>query len=637
MSLIVAQNVSKSWSDADVLKNVSVTLSPHERAGLVGPNGQGKTTFLRILAGLEPATEGSVQKSAGLRTGYLPQDPPALEGSTLHGAMLEVFADLVRIEAEMHELAPKLGSGDKKLLAHYGELQHQLEARDGYTYTNRVEQVLTGLHFPRDHWDRPLSQLSGGQRTRAYLGKLLLEEPDVLLLDEPTNHLDIEATEWLEGWLAAFPGAAVVVSHDRWFLDTATDRTWEVSYAHLESYRGAYSHYAVQREERFADRLRRWEAQREYIEQTLEFIRRFGAGQRSQEAQGRKTRLERFMRDEAIPRPMEHPRINVRLMAGSRTGDFVWRAKDLKVGYAPAKPLLTIPELEVQRGQRVAIVGANGSGKTTLLRTILGELSSLGGVLRPGANVRLGYLSQTHSELSEEMTALECLRQIEPSLQEEKARSLLGALLLSGDDAFKKVSELSGGQRSRLTLARLVLQKANVLVMDEPTNHLDIASQEALQQVLSEYDGTVIFVSHDRYLIRALATHIWAVTGGTVTPMSGDWEKYVRWRDGQTGAVVARGGVAQAAKAKETRKENHKDRRKKTNESLASQRRLAAVEKEIHKLEAELKGLQDRIGQAGEAGDVDRVTKLGLEYEQADGRLRELFAEWEKLGAEVEE
>jgi ATP-binding cassette, subfamily F, member 3 len=324
-------------------------------------------------------------------------------------------------------------------------------------------------------------------------------------------------------------------------------------------------------------------------------------------------------------------------MAGSRTGDFVWRAKDLKVGYDAARPLLSIPELEVQRGQRVAIVGTNGSGKTTLLRTILDELPALGGAIRPGANVRLGYLSQTHSELSEEATALECLRQIEPSLQEEKARSLLGALLLSGDDAFKKVSELSGGQRSRLTLARLVLQKANVLVMDEPTNHLDIASQEVLQEVLSEYDGTVIFVSHDRYLIRALATHIWAVRGGTVTPMSGDWEKYVAWRDGHAGGGGARGGAAQAAKAKETRKEKHKDRRKKTNESLATQRRLSAVETEIHKLEVDLKGLGDRIGQAGEAGDVDRVTQLGLEYEQADARLRELFAEWEKLGAAVEE
>jgi len=646
MSLIVAEHVTKSWSDRDVLQNVSVSLAPQERVGLVGPNGQGKTTLLKILAGLELATEGTIQRAVGLRIGYLPQDPPALEGSTLRGALLEVFADLRRIEAEMNELAAQLGD-DPGLVDRYGQLQHEFETRGGYSYARRVEQVLSGLHFPRDHWDRPLTQLSGGQRTRAYLGKLLLEEPDVLFLDEPTNHLDMEATEWLEGWLADFPGSAVVVSHDRYFLDRTTGRTWEVAFAHLESYRGNYSHYVTQRAERYLERLRRWEAQRVYIEETQDFIRRFGAGQRSQEAQGRKTRLERFLRTEAIARPQEQPRIAVRLKSGSRAGDFVYRAEDLQVGYAAGAAILNIPKLEIQRGDRVAVVGPNGCGKTTLVRTLLGELAPLGGKLRPGANVRMGHLSQTHSELPEDATAFECLRLVESSLPEERARSLLGSLLLSGDDAFKTVRQLSGGQRSRLSIARLILQNANVLVLDEPTNHLDIPSQEELQEVLGDFDGTVIFVSHDRYLIRALATRIWAVGGGTVVPMSGDWEKYVQWR----GGAGTQGGGAMplpvrgerhaneptaSAKDREARKEDYKDRRRRTNEALARKRRLEEVEKLIHKLEADLKDLQTKIGEAGEAGDVESVTKLGLEYEESDARLRELFAEWEKLSLAME-
>ena len=636
MSLIIVQNVSKSWSEKDVLTNVSVTLSPKERAGLVGPNGQGKTTLLRIICGLEEPTDGTVQRRTGLRIGYLPQDPPALTGSSLRGAMLSVFNDLRRIETEMHGLAGKI-AGDEKLLERYGRLQHELESRGGYSYALRVEQVLSGLRFDPDLWDRPLDQLSGGQRTRAYLGRLLLEEPEVLLLDEPTNHLDLEATEWLEEWLAGFVGSAIVVSHDRYFLDRVTDRTWEISFAHLESYRGNYSHYAVQREERFLERTRRWEAQQVYIRETEEFIRRFGAGQRSQEAQGRKTRLERFLRTEALARPQRHPRINVRLNVGQRAGDFVLRAGDLQVGYEMGRPILTIPKLEVLRGDRVAIVGVNGCGKTTLVRTILGELAPLGGALRVGANVRLGYLSQTHAELPEGATALECLRLIEPTLPEEKARRLLGGLLLSGDDAFKKVSELSGGQRSRLALARLVLQGANVLLLDEPTNHLDIPSQESLQETLGEFDGTILFVSHDRYLIRALASRIWAAADGTVTPLSGDWEKYVLWRDRDLAGAGPKARPGPAAKAREASKEDHKDRRRQTNEALSMRRRLAQAESQIHKLELKLKELMDGIGQAGEAGDMERVTALGLEYEEADARLRKLFAEWEKLSVVLEE
>ncbi|MFB3893660.1 MAG: ABC-F family ATP-binding cassette domain-containing protein [Phycisphaerae bacterium] len=650
MSLIVGENITKNWTEKDVLKNVSFTLGPNQRIGLVGPNGEGKTTLLRIIVGLEAPTEGKVSRKTGLRIGYLPQDtsgPLQEDALTLRAAMLEVFADLHRMERELHELGERMArdSGDAKAVARYGELQHAFEDRGGYAYSHKIDTVLTGLGFERDLWERPLAQLSGGQRTRGYLARLLLEEPDVLLLDEPTNHLDLQAIEWLEKWLADFRGAFIVVSHDRYFLDRVTDWTWEVSYAALESYRGGYSQYHVKRQERFKERLKQWEAQQQYIRETEDFIRRFLAGQRSKEAQGRRTRLERFMKTEAMPRPREHPRISVRLHADQRSGDFVLRLSDLVVGYEAARPLLNVERLDIQRGQRVAIVGPNGCGKTTLLKTIMGTVKPvapprvLGGgtPVRWGVNVTLGYLSQTHAELSPSMTAVDAVRQIDPSFSEERARNLLGGLLLSGEEVFKRIDELSGGQRSRVVLARLVLQRANVLILDEPTNHLDILSQEALQDVLADFEGTIIFVTHDRYLIKALATDIWAVADGGIVPMKGDWDQYIRWRDERLGLPPAETAQAAAARAKQERKEDFKERRRRTNEVLRMQRRLAEVERTIHGLEAEMKTLNADISRAGEAGDLARVTKLGERFAAADNELRELFAEWEKLTAKLED
>ncbi len=642
MSLVVGEGISKSWSEKDVLKNVAFTLAPGERVGLVGPNGQGKTTLIRIIAGLEQATTGTFQRKGDLRIGYLPQDPPAMEGATLRSAMLDVFGNLHRIEQELHDLAGQMAVAGQtpeeheKILARYGQLQHEFEDGGGYTYSHRIDAVLCGLEFDRAQWDRPLAELSGGQRTRAYLARLLLEAPDVLLLDEPTNHLDLAAVEWLEQWVRDFPGAMIVVSHDRYFLDRVTEATWEVSFATLECYKGNYSRYLAQRDERYKERMRRWEAQREFIETTEEFIRRFLAGQRSKEAQGRRTRLARFIRDEAIPKPREHERISVRLKTTERTGDFVLYLTGLKAGYPPLPPLVSVENLSIQRGQRVAIVGPNGCGKTTLLRTMLGQLPPMGGKVRLGSNVRLGYLSQTHSELDEEITALDAVRRIEPTMSEERGRNLLGSLLLSGDDAFKKIKELSGGQRSRVVLARLMLQKANVLVMDEPTNHLDVASQEVLQDVLGDFDGTVIFVSHDRYLIQALATHVWAVWEGAVVPLTGSWGQYVKWRDEKTGAAEAAAAEAQADKAKVQRKEDYRQRRQKTNEVQRLTRRLAQAEKEIHDLEARMKQINQELTAASDAGDVDKITALGLEYTQTDDRLRKMFAEWEEVSTGLE-
>ncbi len=648
MSLIVAEGITKRWTDRDVLKNVCLSLSPQERVGLVGANGEGKTTLVRILAGLEEASDGTLSRRVGLRIGYLPQDPPQLIGSTLHQAMLDVFADLHAMQREMAELSHKMAepaNGDAqaaaehaRIIERFGQLQHQFEDRGGYSYTNRIEQVLSGLNFSREIWDRPLAELSGGQRTRAYLAKLLLQDSEVLLLDEPTNHLDLATVEWLEKWLGDYQGAVVVISHDRYFLDRVTNRTWEISFASLEIYKASYSGYLAQRQERFKERMRRWEAQQEYIAETEEFIRRFLAGQRSKEAQGRRTRLERFKKTEAIERPREHSRIHVRLHVTERTGDVVASLSDLQAGYEAGKPLVSIEAMDIFRGQRVAIVGPNGCGKTTLLRTMLGQLPALAGKVRLGSNVAIGYLSQTHSELSSTMTCLEAVQQVDRSITQERARNLLGSLLISEFDAFKKICELSGGQRSRVVLARLMLQRPNVLVLDEPTNHLDIQSQEVLQDVLSEYEGTILFVSHDRYLIQALASDIWALHDGQIKVLKGDWETYLRWREEQMGLPEPASVMQKkAAQAKQDRKEDFQERRRRNNEMQKMQRRLAEVEREIHRLEEAIKTINDSLSKAGEAGDLDQITKLGLEYNDSDQKLQTLFAEWEQLSVALEQ
>jgi len=643
MSVIVGEGICKSWSDTDVLRNACFSVGPDDRVGLVGPNGHGKTTLLRIIAGADSATEGNLQKKNGLRIGYMPQDPPALAGSTLRMAMLEVFARVIELEKQLHELHDQLAldEHDASLLKRYGELQHEFEHRGGYGYADKVDNILAGLGFDKQVWDLPMSQLSGGQRTRAYLGRLLLEEPELLLLDEPTNHLDLEAVQWLERWLTDFRGSLVVVSHDRYFLDHTTTSTWEVAYAAVECYKGAYTAYLRQREERAKERTRVWEAQQEYIQETEEFIRRFLAGQRSKEAQGRRTRLQRFMKTEAIEKPRENGRISVRLKALQRTGDFVMHLMDLKAGYSADRPLVNVEKLDVQRGQRIAIVGPNGCGKTTLLRTIMGQLKPLCGHVRFGSNVTMGYLSQTHAELRPDISALEAVRQIEPSvISEERARGILGSLLLSGDDAFKQICQLSGGQRSRVVLARLMLAKANVLILDEPTNHLDIASQEVLSDVLSEFDGTIVFVSHDRYLIQGLASHIWAVQDGRIEAMPGNWDGYIEWRQQQmeaAGAAATRVVDPAVAKAKQARVGDYKERKRRTNEMARLKRRLDEAEKGIHKLEAQVAEIGQRINRASQSGNLEEISRLGSDYATTESQLADMMQQWEKAGVELEQ
>ncbi len=637
MSLIVGEGVGKYYGALDVFKDLSFRLEPGDHIGLVGANGEGKTTLLRLLAGLEEPTSGSLQHRRSLRVGYLPQDPPDLGQTTLWQAMAEVFAGLRKLEAELAGLARQLEdpSHGEEVLARYSALQEELERRGGYTYEARIRSVLTGLGFATVQFEQELGKLSGGQRTRALLARLLLEEPELLLLDEPTNHLDLQAVEWLEGWVQEFKGSLLVVSHDRYFLDKCSAKVWEIAFGGLETYRGNYTAHLRQRQERYERRLKEWEAQQAYVEKTQDFIRRYLAGQRSKEAQGRRTRLARYLATEGVDRPREQRRIRLRLEGGQRSGDIVLQLRGgVAVGYSAEKVLARMPEVEVLRGQRIAVVGPNGAGKTTLVRSILGELDLLEGEIRYGTGVEPGYLAQAHDHLDPEMNVLEAVRQARPQLPPEEIRNLLGSLLFSGDDVFRKVGELSGGQRSRVALAKLVLHNANLLVLDEPTNHLDIASQEILQEVLGDFPGTLILVSHDRYLIQALATQVWLVEGGRVQCYAGNWEEFLRWRHQQTLPAQADGKTPkpEGPVLRQTQKQERRGRK----QQEKMQQRQGEVEEQIHQQELALEALSARIGKAGESKDMQLVYELGTEYRQLEKQLEALMEEWEELARDLE-
>jgi ATP-binding cassette subfamily F protein 3 len=640
MSWIVAENLTKIYATHVVLRNARLRLAAGQRVGLVGPNGEGKTTLLRMLIGREEPTSGSLEISRGLQLGYLPQDPPGPGQATLWDSMLQAVAEIRRLEEQLDQLHHQLAEtpDDAALLKRLGTAQHRFEVLGGYSYQKRLRRVLEGLGFQPSQYDQPLSQFSGGQRSRAMLATILANSPDVLLLDEPTNHLDIESVEWLEGFLAEQDAAMVIVSHDRWFLDRVVGQIWEVASATLTTYKGNYSAFVKQRQHRWKEQMRTWQAQQEYIQRTEEFIRRNLAGQRTKEAQGRRARLERFRQEEAIEKPAAHRAVEIQLPEPTRTGDWVLRAEELTIGYGPEAPLAAVESLQVDRGQRIAIVGPNGSGKTTLLRTLMGRLDPPAGSIRWGANVEIAHLSQTHEDLRPGETLVAAIARAAPAMDDQQIRTLLGSFGFSGDQADKTIAQLSGGQSSRVALARLIVSQANVLLLDEPTNHLDLPTRESLQRALDGFAGTILFVSHDRYLIEALAEQLWVLHDGRIRRVPGGWQAYRQWRESQPAGHAG----PEAAEDKQKRKQRQQRRdqwhqarqAKRRREKL--QRNYDRVEMQIHEIEQQLAEMTEQINHASQAGQTDRLEELGRQFARADSRLRELMGQWEQLAETLE-
>ncbi len=632
MPLLNTSDLSKYFGAEEIFAGVTVEVHPGDHIALVGANGTGKSTLLRVLVGQLEADGGQVVRARGLRLGYLPQIPDFAPEGTLWQAMTAVFADLLQMGEELRQLEHHMANPDEatrtEAMERYGALLEAYELRGGFTYEARIAQVLSGLGFKAEEFHRPVQQLSGGERTRALLARLLLEEPDLLLLDEPTNHLDIEGITWLEETLREWRGAFIVVAHDRAFLDGVANRIWELEAGRITTYRGNYSAYVQQRAERRAQQREAFEEQQAFIARTEDYIRRYMAGQRSAQAKGRLKRLESL---ERVERPTEGPTMRMALAGGLRSGDLVLGMYDLVVGYDPLHPLVSVEEVELRRTQRAALIGPNGAGKTTLIRTLLGQIPPLQGRFRIGAAVSIGYFAQIQEAFDPQATVLETLLDAGLSTVSE-ARNFLARYAFRGEDVFKTMGVLSGGERTRVALAILSLQHANFLLLDEPTNNLDIASQEVLEDVLSGFSGTILLVSHDRYLIQRLATQVWAIVDNRLHVFE-SYAAYHAWQEARKTGAASRPDARLEAEQKARREAERQAERERQRLLARREKRLSELENAIAEQEKRLKELTQALEIASRRQDVTQVTRLGHEYHQVQTHLDALIEEWSEVAA----
>ena len=635
MPLLSAVNLSKSYGSLDIFPEMSFRIPHRGRIGLVGANGVGKTTLLRILIGEEEPSSGSIHHARGIRVGYLPQESTLDSTRTLWAECLTVFQDLLNMQQELHimEAALEADPSNRGLVEEYGDLQTRFERMGGYEFENRTRITLSGLGFSRVEEKRPVSQLSGGQRTRALLAKLLLSEPDLLLLDEPTNHLDISAVEWLEAFFKDWRGAVLIVSHDRYFLDQVTNLTWEMTPA-LEEYRGNYSAFLTQREEHYRRRLQEYQAQQEFIEKEEDYIRRNLAGQNTRQAQGRRTRLERMLHEARLTPPIERKTLRLHLVSSGRSGDLVLRTRGLSVGYADeGRPLFNVDDLTLIRGECAAIIGPNGAGKTTFLKTILEQIPPYAGETLLGASLKIGYFAQAHEGLRSDYTLMEEIQSHMPKWLPAEIRDYLAKFLFSGDDVFKEVGLLSGGERGRLALACLALQGANLLLLDEPTNHLDLPSQEILQTILSQFQGTILLVSHDRFLIDALATQLWEVIPGQqkLVVFEGSYSEYRATKQ----SLTADDNTAKPKQKAELSRESKPSQPKSKGQLQRLRHQMHTLEEKIAEQEKELRMIESQLSNS--QVDPARLQQLASDYARIQAQLDEKILQWGELATTLHE
>ena len=637
---LVVENIAKSFGIHEIFKDVSFMLDQGEKVGLVGVNGGGKTTLLRCLLAPETVDGGFIKFEPGLRIGYVQQGFQGIGEGTLWQFLVNAGKDILELRQKMAELEKQVASakGDEldSLLADYARVSNIYEHADGYNYENRIKIVLHGLGFPEDEWDKPAENFSGGQKTRILLAAALVKEPDLLILDEPTNHLDIRMTEWLEGYLRNFKGGVLIVSHDRFFLNNVVGRVLEMEGGHLQNFKGNYDQYLAQKEIQMATMEAAYEAQQEYIARTEAYIRRFKAGIKSKMARGRQSQLNRLERVEGPERIEE---FELRLPPAPESAERVLVLEELSVGYGE-NVLLKDINLVLRKGEKTALLGPNGAGKTTLLKTILGELSPVTGKAKIGNRVKIGYFSQSYERLDPNQTLLDNFL-TEYGYTMEHTRSLLGGMLFHGDDVFKEIGTLSGGQKARLVLLKLVLDGANLLILDEPTNHLDIAAREAVEAALEAFDGTVLLVSHDRYFINEVASRIWEIDNQQVNDYKGNYSFYVEEKvkraaleaTADTGSKSDNKVVAKESRPVKTKPEE-KQRRYSEQEL---EKLLAKVELNIREQEAMLKLLEKQLADPANHEDLENSARLAEEYEKMKKEIDKLMLKWEELMAAEEE
>ncbi|MDP7412384.1 MAG: ABC-F family ATP-binding cassette domain-containing protein [SAR202 cluster bacterium] len=623
MPTLSASQLRLFYGEIEVFSGISLDVHEQARVGIVGPNGGGKTSLLRVLTGeLEP-NGGSVSRARSLRIGHVSQIPDAARDGTLHDEIMIAFDGLLKLEHQLATSAADLEQSDdderRQAERRYSSLLEQYESEGGYDYMNRMERVVAGVGLARDTLETPSSMASGGERTRAALARALLTDPDLLVLDEPTNYLDFDGLDWLEGFLSSFDYSVVVVSHDRYFLDRVATEIWEMDHGRLQRFPGNYSKYRELKQAQVERQQKDFDSQQEFIAKEESFIQRYMAGQRTKEARGRQTRLGRM---ERIDAPERDRSIRISAANATRTGGVVLGIRGLKVGFvedAKSVELVSIPKIELERGSRTAIVGANGIGKTTLLRTILGQQQSLAGSIALGHNVDVGYLQQGTDDLPDGRSVLDALIDIR-NLQLVDARSYLARFLFTGDDVFKQVAVLSGGERTRLALARLLITEPNVLILDEPTTHLDIPSREALEDTLSNYSGALLFVSHDRHFISLMADQIWSIEDGVAKLFPGTFPEWVQSKQPAVAPLVSK-----RAKARQRRRVRETKKQERAAEPVASAVDHGAT---IEKLEARIARIERQLAEASASQDIDKIADLGKKHQVAQKRLERAWQAW---------
>ena len=636
MIVLSAQNVAKAFGVNVVLKDVSLTLQQGDRMGLVGVNGCGKSTLMRILAGLESADSGDISMVRGTRIGYLAQQNMVTSGLSVWDELQKVYEPVFDMERRLRELEEEMSRAHEepdrfaRLSSDYDKLLRRFEESDGYSWKSMVSGVLNGLGFKPFQYDQTVDSLSGGEQTRLCLARLLLQKPDLLLLDEPTNHLDMETLSWLENYLAAYKGSVLVISHDRYFLDHVCTCMVEILMGSSEQYSGNYTRYIAQRQERFETRMRAYELQQKEIERQQAIIARYRMYNREKSIRAAESREKALERMEKLDKPVDERAIRFRFEARRRTGEDVLMIKDVSKSFGE-KHLFAHLDLHVRMGDRVALIGPNGVGKSTLIKLITGDEPADTGTIRYGSNVDIGYYDQHQSALHPEKTVLDEVWDRFPRMEQSDVRGALGMFLFTGDDVFQPIKTLSGGEKGRVALTALMLRKDNLLLLDEPTNHLDMDSREVLEDALSDFGGTIITVSHDRYFINRIANRIIEMRPEGVVEYMGNYDDYVEKKNRP---------VEQETVAGKTRTELEKEKRREKQSKQALRQlkaRAQEFEKAIGVKEEEIAQLEAQMSDPSLYADAERAFAVQKSYQQAQRDLQALYEAWEEAEAALQE
>ena len=643
--ILSCHQVSKAFGDVSILENGSFHIEDREKAAIVGINCAGKSTLLKIITGELPADHGTVVLAKDKTLGYLAQHQELSSGQTIYDTLLEVKRDVIDLEHKLRELeqAMKRADGDEltRLMDAYARANHEFEQKDGYAWKSEITGILKGLGFSETDFDKQVAALSGGQKTRVYLGRLLLSKPDIILLDEPTNHLDMASIAWLETYLLNYPGSVLIVAHDRYFLDKVVTKIIEIDQGTLSVYSGNYTDYAGKRAMLREARMKEYLNQQAEIRHQEEVIRKLKSFNREKSIRRAESREKMLAKMERVEKPTEAASaMHIKLEPQIMSGNDVLTVRELKKSFG-SNLLFSDVSFEIKRGERVAVIGDNGTGKTTLLKIINGLLPADYGQIRLGARVQIGYYDQEQQVLHMEKTLFDELQDAYPAMDNTQVRSVLAAFLFTGDDVFKRVGDLSGGERGRVSLAKLMLSESNLLILDEPTNHLDIVSKEILEDALNNYTGTVLYVSHDRYFINRTATRILDLTGHTFVNYIGNYDYYLEKRDALT-ALYA-GGAEPNADTKAVLTPSSKETAgSDTRLSWQAQKEEKAKERkrlnDLKKAEDEIAALEERNAEIDALSaspeictNMSELLKLSKEKEANDTRLTALYEIWEEL------